>query len=122
MTKDKKGGTATVKVLQGRGKRRMNTVDGSVGGGQATITASPPSTTENEEVVQVQVSIIESDALVELRCPYKEGLLLNVMQMLRELKVEVVAIQSALNNGVFLAELRAKVWQNYINSWMTLYF
>ncbi|NP_001312042.1 basic helix-loop-helix protein A-like [Nicotiana tabacum] len=109
---DKKGGTATVKVLQGRGKRRMNTVDGSVGGGQATITASPPSTTENEEVVQVQVSIIESDALVELRCPYKEGLLLNVMQMLRELKVEVVAIQSALNNGVFLAELRAKVKEN----------
>ncbi|XP_019256877.1 PREDICTED: truncated basic helix-loop-helix protein A isoform X2 [Nicotiana attenuata] len=103
---------ATMKVLQGRGKRRMNTVDGSVGGGQAKITASPPSTTEDEEVVQVEVSIIESDALVELRCAYKEGLLLNVMQMLRELKVEVVAIQSSLNNGVFLAELRAKVKEN----------
>ncbi|NP_001312452.1 basic helix-loop-helix protein A-like [Nicotiana tabacum] len=110
---DQKSGTATVKVLQGRGKRRMNTVEaGNIGGGQAKMTAFPLSTTEDEEVVQVEVSIIESDALLELRCPYKEGLLLDVMQMLRELKVEVVAIQSSLNNGIFLAELRAKVKEN----------
>lgn len=74
----------------------------------------------DEEVLQVQVSIIENDALVELRCPYKEGLLLDIMQMLRELKVEVVAIQSSLNTGILVAELRAKVWQNYtIHYWMT---
>lgn len=66
----------------------------------------------DEEVLQVQVSIIENDALVELRCPYKEGLLLDIMQMLRELKVEVVAIQSSLNTGILVAELRAKVKEN----------
>lgn len=106
---DEQSGTATVKALQGRGKRRVKTVGGSVGGGPAKMTASPPS---DEEVVQVEVSIIENDALVELRCPYKEGLLLDVMQMLRELKVEVVAIQSSLNTGFLLAELRAKVKEN----------
>lgn len=89
---DENSGTATVK-----GKRRM---EESTGGGA------------DEEVLQVQVSIIENDALVELRCPYKEGLLLDIMQMLRELKVEVVAIQSSLNTGILVAELRAKVKEN----------
>ncbi|XP_059299723.1 transcription factor BHLH42 isoform X1 [Lycium ferocissimum] len=109
---DEKSGTAKVKALQGRGKRTMKNVEGSVGRSLAKITAETPCTREDEEVVQVQVSIIENDALVELRCPYKEGLLLDVMQMLRELKVEVVAIQSSLNGGIFLAELRAKVKEN----------
>ncbi|KAJ8547517.1 hypothetical protein K7X08_011103 [Anisodus acutangulus] len=109
---DEKSGTASVKALQGKGKRRMRTVEGSVGGAPAKITAETPSATEDEEVLQVEVSIIENDALVELRCAYKEGLLLDVMQMLRELKVEVVAIQSSLNDGILLAELRAKVKEN----------
>nr|ALA13579.1 bHLH1 [Solanum tuberosum] len=104
---DEKSGTAIVKAFSGKGKRRMKSaVEGSIGGAPAKITASPPM---DEEVLQVEVSIIENDALVELRCPYKEGLLLDVMQMLRELKVEVVAIQSSLNTGLLLAELRAKV-------------
>ncbi|CAN4093419.1 unnamed protein product [Withania somnifera] len=106
---DEKSGTSTVKALQGRGKRRVKTVEGSVGGGPAKMMGSPPS---DEEVVQVEVSIIENDALVELRCPYKEGLLVDVMQLLRELKVDVVAIQSSLNTGILLAELRAKVKEN----------
>ncbi|KAM3216790.1 transcription factor BHLH42 [Capsicum annuum] len=108
---DEKSDTATVKALQGRGKRRiLKAVEGGVGGAPAKITVSLPS---DEEILPlVEVSIIENDALVELRCPYKEGLLLDVMQMLRELKVEVVAIQSSLNNGVLFAELRAKVKEN----------
>ncbi|KAG5587106.1 hypothetical protein H5410_047540 [Solanum commersonii] len=104
---DEKSGTTIVKAFPGKGKRRMkSTVEGSIGRAPAKITVSPPM---DEEVLQVEVSIIENDALVELRCPYKEGLLLDVMQMLRELKVEVVAIQSSLNTGLLLAELRAKV-------------
>lgn len=90
-----------------KGKRRMkSTVEGSIVGAPAKMTGSPPM---EEEVLQVEVSIIENDALVELRCPYKEGLLLDVMQVLRELKVEVVSIQSSLSTGLLLAELRAKV-------------
>ncbi|KAL3359104.1 hypothetical protein AABB24_015923 [Solanum stoloniferum] len=103
---DEKSGTTIVKAFPGKGKRMKSTVEGSIGRAPAKITVSPPM---DEEVLQVEVSIIENDALVELRCPYKEGLLLDVMQMLRELKVEVVAIQSSLNTGLLLAELRAKV-------------
>lgn len=53
---------------------------------------------------QVEVSIIESDALVELECLYKEGILLDVMRKLRELRLEIMAVDSS-----FVAEMRAKV-------------
>ncbi|AES60907.1 bHLH transcription factor [Medicago truncatula] len=67
---------------------------------------------ETEVVSSVQVSIIESDALLEIECLHREGLLLDVMVMLRELRIEVIGVQSSLNNGVFVAELRAKVKEN----------
>lgn len=67
---------------------------------------------EVEGFTSVQVSIIESDALLELECPHREGLLLDVMQILRELRIEVIGVQSSLNHGVFVAELRAKVKDN----------
>ncbi|XP_065861163.1 transcription factor BHLH42 [Euphorbia lathyris] len=62
--------------------------------------------------MNVEVSIIESDALVELECGYREGLLLDIMQMLREIRIETTTVQSSSNNGVFVAELRAKVKEN----------
>ncbi|KAK4418261.1 Transcription factor [Sesamum alatum] len=87
----------------GREKRKMmkTTVEGGGGGGAKA-----------KEVVQVEVSIIESDALVEIQCLYKEGLLMDVMQMLRGLRIEVSTVQSSITNGVFAAELRAKVREN----------
>lgn len=94
--------------ISGREKRKMRIVEdgGGAGGGKPKIMESPP-----QEVVQVQVevSIIESDALVEIQCLHKGGLLLDVMQVLGELGIQVTTVQSSINNGVFAAELRAKV-------------
>ncbi|EOX94796.1 hypothetical protein QUC31_004690 [Theobroma cacao] len=93
----------------GSDKRKMRIVEGSGGGAK-------PRTVELSQAMEetsVEVSIIESDALLELQCAYKEGLLLDIMQMLREqLRIEITAVQSSLNNGVFAAELRAKVKDN----------
>ncbi|KAJ9543213.1 hypothetical protein OSB04_022920, partial [Centaurea solstitialis] len=49
-----------------------------------------------------------SDALVEIECQHREGLLLDVMKRLRELGVEVTTVQSCLNGGMCTAEMRAK--------------
>ncbi|KAF6993778.1 hypothetical protein CFC21_010618 [Triticum aestivum] len=58
----------------------------------------------------VQVSIIESDALLELRCPDRRGLLVTIMQALQEqLRLEVTSVQASSDRGVLLAEMRAKV-------------
>ncbi|KAM0857000.1 hypothetical protein ACQ4PT_048767 [Festuca glaucescens] len=80
----------------------------------AALEGSSSSSTDPVAVVQhstdVQVSIIESDALLELRCPDRRGLLVRIMQALQEqLRLEVTAIQASSDDGVLLAELRAKV-------------
>ncbi|PIN25844.1 hypothetical protein CDL12_01396 [Handroanthus impetiginosus] len=84
-------------------KRKMRIVEHGGDGGKAKVVEEPPPT------AAVEVSIIESDALVEIECVHKEGLLLDVMKVLRELRIEVTTVQSSISNGVFAAELRAKV-------------
>ncbi|XP_020113578.1 basic helix-loop-helix protein A-like isoform X1 [Ananas comosus] len=76
-------------------KRKIRVLEG-------TRVADAPST-------NVQVSIIEADALLEMQCPYKEGLLLKIMQTIHELRLEIMSIQSSSVNGTLFAELRAKV-------------
>ncbi|KAM0842426.1 hypothetical protein ACQ4PT_058374 [Festuca glaucescens] len=80
----------------------------------AALEGSSSSSTDPVAIVQhstdVQVSIIESDALLELRCPDRRGLLVRIMQALQEqLRLEVTAVQASSDDGVLLAELRAKV-------------
>ncbi|KAL0371322.1 UNVERIFIED_CONTAM: Basic helix-loop-helix protein A [Sesamum angustifolium] len=102
------GGGSTL----GREKRKMMRIVEDGGGGAKPNVVESPSRTVGEEVVQVEVSIIESDALVEIQCLHKEGLLLDVMRVLRGLRIEVSTAQSSITNGVFAAVLRAKVREN----------
>ncbi|PNT76831.1 basic helix-loop-helix protein A isoform X2 [Brachypodium distachyon] len=82
-------------------KRKLATREGS-----SASSSSAPSSSSAE----VQVSIIESDALLELRCPDRRGLLLRAMQALQDqLRLEITAVRASSDDGVLLAELRAKV-------------
>ncbi|PVH63727.1 hypothetical protein PAHAL_2G093100 [Panicum hallii] len=90
------------------GSNKMRAVEASsscsTSGGAVRPAASAAASTE------VQVSIIGSDALVELRCPRRDGLLLRVMLTLhRELGLEVASVQASSAGDVLLVELRAKV-------------
>ncbi|MCH87223.1 transcription factor TT8-like, partial [Trifolium medium] len=102
---ERSGGTVVVGPTE---KKKVRIVEGGSGANRAKAVE----VVEKEVVASVQVSIIESDALLEIECLHREGLLLDVMQMLRELRIEVIGVQSSLNNGVFVAELRAKVKEN----------
>ena len=85
------------------GSNKVRAVEASGGGGGA---GRPAASTE------VQVSMIGSEAVVEVRCPRRDGLLLRVMQALhgRELGLEVTSVQVSSSAGdVLLVELRAKV-------------
>ncbi|KAL6208580.1 hypothetical protein ACLB2K_019529 [Fragaria x ananassa] len=108
--------------LPGSDKRKLRIVEGSGGVAVAKpkvvegLTPSPPPPTPEPAPptpmltgTSLEVSIIESDGLLELQCPYREGLLLDVMQTLRDLRIETTVVQSSLNSGTFVAELRAKV-------------
>ncbi|KAJ6736088.1 TRANSCRIPTION FACTOR TT8 [Salix viminalis] len=97
-------------------KRKMRVIDDCSGGGakpkKMGAVPQPEPMFHKEPESSVEVSIIESDALLELECGFREGLLLDIMQMLRELRIETIAVQSSLNNGIFAGELRAKVKEN----------
>lgn len=91
-------------------KRKLRIVEGSGGGAKPkTVESPPPPLSPTSTATSVQVSIIECEGLLELQCQYREGLLLDVMQLLRDLRIETTTVQSSLNNGTFVAELRAKV-------------
>ncbi|KAH7517203.1 hypothetical protein FEM48_Zijuj09G0037600 [Ziziphus jujuba var. spinosa] len=94
-------------------KRKLRIVEGSGGGAKPkTVESPPPPLSPTSTATSVQVSIIECEGLLELQCQYREGLLLDVMQLLRDLRIETTTVQSSLNNGTFVAELRAKVKEN----------
>lgn len=82
-------------------KRKMRIIEGTENAKTRAVEAIFSST--------VEVSIIESDGLLELKCPYRDGLLLEIMQVLCQLRLEITAVQSSSTDGVFVAELRAKV-------------
>ncbi|KAG9457957.1 hypothetical protein H6P81_002465 [Aristolochia fimbriata] len=79
-------------------KRKVRVVEGKA----ARAVAAPVNDS-------LQVSIIENDALLELQCSDREGLLLEVMQTMHRLRMEVAAVQSSTANGAIVANLRAKV-------------
>lgn len=59
--------------------------------------------------ISVQVSIIEADALLELRCPNRDGLLLRLLQTVHDLGLETTSVQSSVATDVLVAQIRAKV-------------
>ncbi|KAJ1686066.1 hypothetical protein LUZ63_017456 [Rhynchospora breviuscula] len=82
-------------------KRKIRAIEG----GDSNTTGKPV----RGVTTDIQVSIIEQDALLELQCPYKEGLLINIMQTLHELRLEVISVNSSMEGDIFVAEFRAKV-------------
>ncbi|KAK6940834.1 Myc-type, basic helix-loop-helix (bHLH) domain [Dillenia turbinata] len=104
-------------VGSGSDRRKLRIVEAGGSKPKAVESPAPAAAAAAEETVvgnNVEVSIIESDALLELQCPYREGLLLDIMQTLRELRMETTVVQSSLTHGGtgFTAELRAKVKEN----------
>nr|AQS79853.1 bHLH1 [Dendrobium hybrid cultivar] len=59
--------------------------------------------------ISIQVSIIESNAVLGLQCPYKNGLLVRIMKKLDELTLEITSLNSTIVNGNFIAEFKAKI-------------
>ncbi|XP_057535039.1 transcription factor BHLH42 [Amaranthus tricolor] len=94
-----------IKFGEEKEKRKVRVLEGDVDG---RMKPRMPAQISN----MLEVSIIESDALVELQCPYREGLLLDVMITLNDMRLQVTTVQSSLNNSYIVAELRAKVKEN----------
>lgn len=116
LKEQRSGITVVDRARVGPDKRKLRIVEGSGGCAKPksveTSSSAPQPLPLVDAETNVEVSIIECDALLEIQCGYREGLLLDIMQMLRDLRIETTAVQSSLSNGAFAAELRAKVKDN----------
>eukprot|EP01018_Ginkgo_biloba_P034038 Gb_21415 [translate_table: standard] len=58
---------------------------------------------------EVQVSIFEDEALIQVQCPWRSHLLLQVLQTLTTFHLETYSVQSSTVDDIFVAALKAKV-------------
>ncbi|XAR63060.1 hypothetical protein NMG60_11022868 [Bertholletia excelsa] len=56
-----------------------------------------------------EVKIKEQEVLIEIRCQWKELLLLNMMEAVNNLKLDAHSVQSSINNGVLTLTLQSKL-------------
>lgn len=59
----------------------------------------------------IQVSMKNDMALVNLQCPGNQTLLLNVLQTLNDFEFEVCSVRSSTSNGIFSFLSQAKVFR-----------
>lgn len=60
--------------------------------------------------LDVKVSIKELEVLIEMRCPYREYILLDVMDAINNLHLDAYSVQSSAPNGILTLTLKSKVW------------
>lgn len=58
--------------------------------------------------LDVKVSIKEQEVLIEMRCPYREYILLDVMDAINNLHLEAHSVQSSAPNGILTLTLKSK--------------
>eukprot|EP01018_Ginkgo_biloba_P032332 Gb_32265 [translate_table: standard] len=83
------------------GKRKSRVVEGCVSSSRNGVEVCIPN---------IEVSIIDDEALLELKCGWREGLLLEILQTLSSLRLETYCMQSnRVHNCNLEATIKAKV-------------
>ena len=59
--------------------------------------------------LDVKVSIKEQEVLIEMRCPYREYILLDVMDAINNLHMDAHSVQSSALDGILTLTLKSKV-------------
>lgn len=59
--------------------------------------------------LDVKVSVKEQEVLIEMRCPYREYILLDIMDAINNLYLDAHSVQSSTLDGVLTLSLTSKV-------------
>jgi hypothetical protein len=90
---------------------KLSTIEQTAKTGDPTSTNS--SLRENGQEVpgdaDVQVSIEGDEAILNLKCPWRKNLLLDILQTLSNLQFDVFAVQASTGNDHLAASLKAKM-------------
>ncbi|PIN05635.1 hypothetical protein CDL12_21823 [Handroanthus impetiginosus] len=56
----------------------------------------------------ITMSITETDVLIEMRCPWRDRVLLEVMEAIGKLRIDTQTVQSSNDDGIFYMTIKAK--------------
>lgn len=59
--------------------------------------------------LDVKVSMEEHEVLIDMHCPYREYILVDVVDALNDLQLDAYSVQSSDHNGFFSLTLKSKV-------------
>lgn len=71
---------------------------------------------ESSSTEDLTVSIVDKNVSIEINCPWRESLLLEIMDTVSDLNLESQAVQSSNSDGVFSLTIKSKVKNNNNNS------
>lgn len=70
---------------------------------------------ESSSTEDLTVSIVDKNVSIEINCPWRESLLLEIMDTVSDLNLESQAVQSSNADGVFSLTIKSKVNNNNSN-------
>lgn len=64
---------------------------------------------DNGQLLNLKVSVKQQEVLIDMRCPYKEFILLDIMDAINHLHLDAYSVESSTFDGVFTLTLKSKV-------------
>jgi len=66
--------------------------------------------TSNDDAIDINVTVIEKEVMLEMNCPWRDNLLLEIVDAINNLQLDAHSVQSSTLNGILTLALKAKVW------------
>ena len=66
--------------------------------------------TLKDGAVDINVTVIEEEVMLEMNCPWRDCLLLEIVHAISNLQLDAHSVQSSTLNGILTLTLKAKVW------------
>ena len=64
---------------------------------------------EESKVLDVKVNVKEQEVLIEMKCPYREYILYDIMDTINNLHLDAQTVESSTSDGVLTLTLKSKV-------------
>lgn len=65
---------------------------------------------KDDSTNNITVSMNDKDVLVEIKCPWREGILLEIMDAVSNLRLDSYSVQSSTTEGILSLTIKTKVW------------
>lgn len=102
-TSDNYNDNTMASVRRKRDKRKARDIDGT----EDEINRAAEQ--RNGSIKNLTVSMDENNILVEMKCSWRDGVLLEIINVLSNLHLDCYSVQSSTSNGILSLKIKSKV-------------